>query len=931
MPGPFRLRLFGGMQLLPPADAAADEVERAGLLENRRRMLAVLTVLAISPRPLTRDQLADFFWSNSEPARARHSVAESLRLLRRVLGDDAVAARSADITMDATAPLESDVARFLAAHAAGAHSTAAALYTADFLDGIYVDRAPRFDEWVDRQREALRQTFASSCAAECRRLAHHGDHAASATLARRWLDIAPLSFEAADAWFRALLAPGSNEALHVARERMATYAAHLAAEYDTAPDRRLTHMVDAAAQSLAARTTPPSDDAVPPVARLPLARPRDASAASPEGGPRDAAFDRRAVSPASESASASPSASASHAPSRARRAVAVGVLTVVVATLAMWRQGVFDTLLSRSASERPTVRIAMVVADAENATSDSLLGAAVSLAMSTALTTADEMRLIAPARVRQLRSLMAGPTDSTAARGPLTETVARAVATRAGAGTVAVPVLVSIGAQYRVALRVVRANDGGAIASVQSAVVTSAQLLRAIDDVVYRVRGELAGQRVAREPVRPLPDYTTASLQALRLFAQGTQSLDAKDYIEAIESFRSAVQVDSTFALAWTALGRVLTLANRPLDADSAYASALRHASHLTAREQMIVRAAALRARGLADSAIALRAQWIAAHPDDVEQMRAQVFELLTRSRRSEAVALGESLMRQDSTDENVLLNVAMAYDGDDLDTRHRAVAVFARALTLDTTQLRNPMLPQLYGGLLARAQMYDSASRFFDTFGPGNTRMYGRAMRARGQMEMLRQRPDAAITPFERAIAAGREMQDTLSWVRTRIWMASALYGVRDSARARAHTDTLVREAALLHEPQVQYWIGLHLSRLGRLADADAVLRALARTRVPTSRVHAADYALLAAEIAAARGQAKAVLPTLAQAMVNDSSAISVETLAWVALQAGDTVAARSHANTLFERSPGFGFEGWLARDRARVWLAQLGSESRR
>ena len=101
MSRPFRLQLFGGMQLLAPAEPSGDELARAALLDNRRRVLAVLTVLAVSPRSLTRDQLADFFWGDSEPVRARHSLAESLRLLRRVLGGDAVATRTADVMLDA--------------------------------------------------------------------------------------------------------------------------------------------------------------------------------------------------------------------------------------------------------------------------------------------------------------------------------------------------------------------------------------------------------------------------------------------------------------------------------------------------------------------------------------------------------------------------------------------------------------------------------------------------------------------------------------------------------------------------------------------------------------------------------------------------------------------------------------------------------------
>jgi tetratricopeptide (TPR) repeat protein len=477
----------------------------------------------------------------------------------------------------------------------------------------------------------------------------------------------------------------------------------------------------------------------------------------------------------------------------------------------------------------------------------------------------------------------------------------------------------------------VHSGDGRTIFTAQSAIVASTGLLQAIDDVVERTRRRLGRPPGTDASPRPLPDYTTASLPALRLYAGGLQAAARQDFVGAIDSYRQAVTIDSTFALAWTALGRALALANRPLEADGAFAAALRHARHLTDREQMIVRAAALRARGFPDSAIDVRGAWIGAHPDDVEQMRTQLYDLLTRSRRVEAVALGEALTRRDSTDENVLYNLALAYDGDDPATRRRAVATYARALRLDPTQRRNPMLPQLFGGLLARAQMYDSAASFLQSFAPVDVRLHGRAMRALGQMELMRGQPLAAVVPFERAIAAGRALGDTLSWVRARLWLANTLYEVGDTVRARAHVDTLLREAAWLHEPPVQYWIGVLLARVGRLDDADAVLRALERASVPTSRVHSADRVLLAAEIATGRGQARRVLPTLAEAMRGDSSAISLETLAWTSLQAGDTLAARTWGRAIFERTPGFGFEGWLARDRARAWMDRLGADERR
>ena len=59
-------------------------------LSARRRKLALLAVVALSRRPLSRDYLAEMFWGNQPEERARHSLSSTLSHLRRVLGRDAI-------------------------------------------------------------------------------------------------------------------------------------------------------------------------------------------------------------------------------------------------------------------------------------------------------------------------------------------------------------------------------------------------------------------------------------------------------------------------------------------------------------------------------------------------------------------------------------------------------------------------------------------------------------------------------------------------------------------------------------------------------------------------------------------------------------------------------------------------------------------------
>ncbi|MEN9818162.1 MAG: hypothetical protein RLZ32_2042, partial [Gemmatimonadota bacterium] len=88
---PFRLRTLGSLQLTAP------DGSREPSLATRRRKLALLTLLAVRGRPLSRDRLVNLFWGDHPEERARHSLSDALSHLRRVLGPDAITARQAEV------------------------------------------------------------------------------------------------------------------------------------------------------------------------------------------------------------------------------------------------------------------------------------------------------------------------------------------------------------------------------------------------------------------------------------------------------------------------------------------------------------------------------------------------------------------------------------------------------------------------------------------------------------------------------------------------------------------------------------------------------------------------------------------------------------------------------------------------------------------
>lgn len=238
---PFRLTTLGRLAL---ADAAGGEDPS---LATRRRKLAVLVVLAVSRKPITRDALTELFWGDQAEERARHSLSDTLSHLRRVLGPDSIAARRADIALAKETPLTVDIAELHAAAQAQQWGAVTALYAGPFLDGVHVPDSPRFDQWVTTQRATVERLFETACRHECARLAEAGAWQDCAALASRWLDRAPLSVEAADRLFTALELEAADP-VSGARQALAAYdrlARRLQLEFETTPHASLVARADA--------------------------------------------------------------------------------------------------------------------------------------------------------------------------------------------------------------------------------------------------------------------------------------------------------------------------------------------------------------------------------------------------------------------------------------------------------------------------------------------------------------------------------------------------------------------------------------------------------------------------------------------------------------------------------------------------------------
>src|SRR5688572_26316088 len=169
--GHFRLVTLGRLAL----ERSSGEVE-SGLagLNARRRKVALLAVLALAHRPVSRDVLLEMFWGDQDETRARHSLSDAVSHLRRVLGRESLIATRSDIALAPGAPLVVDAVELAAAAEAAADRSddtvvpvdrMLAWYAGPFLDGVHLEGSVTFEHWVARERARLDRLFVRAAAA----------------------------------------------------------------------------------------------------------------------------------------------------------------------------------------------------------------------------------------------------------------------------------------------------------------------------------------------------------------------------------------------------------------------------------------------------------------------------------------------------------------------------------------------------------------------------------------------------------------------------------------------------------------------------------------------------------------------------------------------------------------------------------------------
>lgn len=622
---------------------AAEGTDSAAAMQPKR--LALLAYLALSSTRGTprRDALLALFWPELGDEEGRRALRQSLYFLRRALGQEVFLTEGDEVRVREGA-LGCDAVDFERMLDDGRHEQALALYRGHFLDGFHADDvASEYEEWVERTRARLRRRAASAAWASADAAEAGGNIVRALELARRACELEPDQ----EAGWRRLMA------LH---EHVGDRAGALGA-YDELAER-LKREFDA-------RPAPETAALAERIASIgvrelegPEVRELGGSEARGFVGSERADDLGRSLHPEATREPANPPTGE---PARFRRGALAGIATLVLVAT-----GAVAYFSQRDARAEPSLLSAgtlarkdrLLVADFANVAADSTLAAAVTEVLRVDLSQSPFVNVLTPRQVRTTLVQMKREPETA-----VDDSVAREVALRMGAKAFVTGSVARTAGAYAVTVQLVGARTGEVLAAYREEASDSTRLIDAVDRASKQLRHRIGESLRALRDLPPLGTEMTASLAALRKYAEAQQLTLAGKRSEAIQKYEEAIAIDSAFAGAWSAAAMAYESVGNLGRSRVASQHALRHKDRLPFVERSFLQASHAYSRGDYDTSIETYRRLLDRYPDNYRAVNN--LALVYQKRRQFATA--ESLFTRASQIDSTIANFYFGIEGNQL------------------------------------------------------------------------------------------------------------------------------------------------------------------------------------------------------------------------------------------------------------------------
>ena len=284
----------------------------------------------------------------------------------------------------------------------------------------------------------------------------------------------------------------------------------------------------------------------------------------------------------------------------------------------------------------PVERDLLVVASFAHEAKDSSYSRAVTEALRIDLQQSPKLRVAEPQLVASTLQTM-----RVAADAELTDSLARDLGRRTGAKAFVTGALRPLGSGYALTARLVSVADGSEVAALRETAKSSSELLDAIDRLSKALR-EQAGESVASLKASPaLPSVTTSSIEALVAYSAATEYMRNGEQFLGSQQYEKALQIDSTFASAWSGLSTTLSnMGVRRADRDRAVLRAFNLRSKLPPVERLKIESRYHSSRGEFTEEMAAHKALLAIEPTNYAALNNLGRLMIGRGRYAEAEPL---------------------------------------------------------------------------------------------------------------------------------------------------------------------------------------------------------------------------------------------------------------------------------------------------
>jgi eukaryotic-like serine/threonine-protein kinase len=192
----------------------------------------------------------------------------------------------------------------------------------------------------------------------------------------------------------------------------------------------------------------------------------------------------------------------------------------------------------------------LVLADFTNTTGDAMFDETLRQGLAVQLEQSPFLNLVTEERIRQVLLMMGQPADTR-----LTPAVALEICERTSSAAVLNGSIASLGSQYVLGLRAVDCRNGQVLDAEQAQATRKEDVLNILSQIASRFRTRVGESLASVEKYdTPLVDATTPSLEALKAYSLGRKKHFIEGDIAAQPFFRSAVELDPNFAIAYAYL-----------------------------------------------------------------------------------------------------------------------------------------------------------------------------------------------------------------------------------------------------------------------------------------------------------------------------------------------------------------------------------------